>query len=313
MIIAIDESGDFRMNTRALFLGVLIRPSERDEIVEAYRDWERRVRRDLGLVNELKGHSVTDRWARVLFRDVLAPAGRHPVRYFAFGVDVDQANLAGMDAQRQFSLEDYGRWATELESLGRPDRARWVNQHAHWFKARSGVHILKLLMLGLVITQLIEHALPVAILGGFDEELEHMRVFVDRGYVKKDDLDRWREVLRNVMIVETLDRPLPVLDSWTDEHPFLRKFIEPREGDGPVALTPAFREAIDFHDSTRTPEVRIADVIGSLVYRATIKGEQLPSYGRIRALSLDPHPYTLIGWTTNRRPPTENPYDSLRT
>lgn len=87
--------------------------------------------------------------------------------------------------------------------------------------------------------------------------------------------------------------------------------MEPRQGDGPVLLKPAFRGMIDFHDSVATPEVRIADVVASLIYRAAVMGERLPNYDLIRQVSLEPHPYTLIQWSSNRRPPIENPYESF--
>ena len=101
------------------------------------------------------------------------------------------------------------------------------------------------------------------------------------------------------------------LDTWTDDHPFLQKFIEGR-GNGPTLLKPAFREVIDFHDSQATTEVRIADVIASVLFRATIRAERLPSYRLMRALSLEPSPYRLVEWTTNRRPWVVNPYLSIR-
>jgi hypothetical protein len=116
-------------------------------------------------------------------------------------------------------------------------------------------------------------------------------------------------VLRAAIINESHAHPLNVLDTWTDSHPFLRKFIE-SGGNGPTLLKPAFRETIDFHDSVATPEVRVADVLASLIYRATIGRENLASYPLIcRRLSLEPdYPYRLIEWTTNRRTPIENPY-----
>ena len=136
-----------------------------------------------------------------------------------------------------------------------------------------------------------------------------MQVLIDRGYVKQDDLPRWREVLRNAIINESLAHPLNTLDTWTDDHPFLRKFTE-NGGNRPTLLRPAFREMIDFHDSVATPEVRVADVLASLIGRATIGRGNLPSYPFIRRrLSLEPeYPYRLIEWTTNRRPAIENPY-----
>lgn len=163
-------------------------------------------------------------------------------------------------------------------------------------------------MLGTIVSRFIEHAMPLAILNGFDRELAHLQVLIDRGYVKQDDLPRWRELLRNAIINESQLHPIVTLDTWTDDHPFLRKFVE-NGGNGATLLKPAFRDAIDFCDSEATPEVRIADVVASLIYRSQIRAERLASYETLRRLSLDAqHPYTLIGWTSNRRPPIENPY-----
>lgn len=313
MLIGVDESGSFKEGTRALFVGVLIRPSERDDLLLAHRTWEKAVRKNLGLANELKGYSVTDYWGQRYFKEVLARDGCRRVGYLAVAVDVDNASLSAMEVQRQIFSEQYARWADDCRSKEQHERVKWIEQHAEWVRVRSPVQILKLVMLGTFVANLLEMAMPEAILGGFDEELEHLKVMIDRGYVKQDDLPRWREVLRNAFINESHLRPITILDTWPDDHPFLQKFVD-RGGNGPTLLKPAFRDMIEFYDSAATPEVRIADVVASLVYRATIIGEQLPCYSSIRTLSLEPqHPYTLFAWTTNRRPPMANPYEAFGT
>ena len=188
----------FRSGSRGLFVGVFIRPSERNDLIDEYRIWEQRVRKSSGLTNELKGHAVTDTWARRLVRDVLARDGHLRVRYLAFAVDVSRANLDAMDVQRDIFLDDYGGWATDLRNNG--GNATWVDQHAEWARTRPSVQLLKLVTLGTIITTLIEHALPQAILGGFDEELEHLQILIDRGYVKHDDISHRRELLRNAIL-----------------------------------------------------------------------------------------------------------------
>jgi hypothetical protein len=215
-----------------------------------------------------------------------------------------------MEAQRRFFLEDYRRWSDTLRASNNQRGARSLEQHSEWISARPPVHILKLVMLGTILTTLIEWAMPQAILGGFDNELEHLQVLIDRGYVKQDDLPRWREVLRNAIINESQAHPLATLDTWTDDHPFLRKFIE-TGGNGATLLKPAFREMIDFHDSMATPEVRIADVVSNLIYRAEISGEPLQSYTHLRRLALATYSYKLIEWTVNRRPVIDNPYRAV--
>ena len=311
VIIGVDESGDFRLGSRALFVGVFIRPAERDSLVATYRAWEPQARKALGVTNELKGHALPDTLVRSFFRDVIARDGQPRVRYLAFAVDVNAATLEAMEVQRQLFLRDYGRWATELRGKDDNRAATWVEQHADWCRKRPAVQILKLVMLGTIISSLIERAIPHAILSGFDEELEHLQVLIDRGYVKHDDLPRWRELLRNAIINESHAHPIVTLDTSTPDHPFLRKFIG-SGGNGPTLLKPAFREAIDFHDSVGTAEVRMADVLASVIYRATIHGDGLTGYSLIRKVSFEPDsPYRLIVWTKNRRPPIANPYLSV--
>jgi hypothetical protein len=313
VIIGVDESGDFRLGSRGLFVGVFIRPSERVELVERYRAWERRTRRSLGAANELKGHTLTDSAGRSLFRDVLAYESERRMRYLAFAVDVSDENLAAMEAQRRFLSEDYGNWLAQLRSDGDVKRGRTIEEFATWATRLSAVQLLKLVTLGTIIPRLIEQALPLAILNYYDDELEHLQILIDRGYVKTDDLPKWRELLRNAVINESMLHPLAFLDTWTEDHPFINRFVENWAGDGPILLKPAFRDAIDFHDSVATPEIRIADVLASYIYRATIDGEDLQTYDLIHGLSLEPDtPYRGFVWTTNRRPAAPNPYLSLR-
>lgn len=307
MIIGVDESGNFSHGTRALFVGVYLRPSERDRIVDDFKAWERAVRRALSLKNELKGYSVTDEWAYVLVHDVLANKSHYPVRYLAFGVDMIDATYAAMQVQRERFVESYEQWAATARESDNLSAERGAEEHGTWVRKRSDVQLLKLVMLGTVITRLLEWAMPQAILNSFDRELEHLKVMVDRGYVKHDDLSRWRELLRNAIINESQGHPLTTLDTWSDDHPFLTKFIA-QGGNGPTLLTPAFQESINFYDSQATPEVRLADVVTSLVYRAEIMREPLPSYSKLRELALGEGPYTMIEWTTNSREVIDDPY-----
>lgn len=308
MIIGVDESGDFRSGSRGLFVGVFIRPRDRAEVTETFRSWERRARKSLGLQNELKGHAITDPWAHSLIQNVLAPRRRHPIRYLAFAVDVSNGNRSAMDVQRELFIESYTQWAEDSRRRGNSRAASSIERHTEWVRARPYSHLLRLVTLGTIVMTLLEWALPQAILGGFDDELEHMQVLIDHGYVTRDDLPRWRELLRNAIINESRIHPLPILDTWPSDHPFLRRFVD-SGSNGATLLKPAFREVIDFHDSVATPEVRIADILAGLVCRKTIAGDNLHSYSSLRRLSLDAgSPYRLIVWTKNRRPAIENPY-----
>ena len=145
----------------------------------------------------------------------------------------------------------------------------------------------------------------------FDDELDRLTVTIDRGYVKQDDLFRWRDLLRSTFIGYTHDNPLPTLDTWDGSHAFMKKFVAENRGEGGLVLTPAFKEMIDFDSSEATPEVRLADVIAAVVRREEFGSEHLASYPLLRTFSLIPQRYKLIEWTTDVRESTWDPYASL--
>ncbi len=174
MIVGVDESGDFRAGTRGFFAAIFIRPSERDRVVTAHRDWERRVRRSLALNNELKGHVVPDRFAREFCNEVLYNANGTSVGYLAFAVDHTPASAAAMDLQRSLFASGYNEWA---DTMGQSDDARKrkgatsVRQLGDWIRGLAPIPFLKLLTLGSILPELLEWSLGRSIADGFDTEL----------------------------------------------------------------------------------------------------------------------------------------------
>lgn len=310
MIVGVDESGDFRVGSRAFFAAIFIRPSERDRVARAHKAWEREARRELGAANELKGHQVSDSLARDFCNTVFYNANGTSVGYLAYAVDNTQASEAAMELQRDIFASGYDSWAKQMRSSGvvqKSQGAGGMSQQAHWIRGLGSIPFLKLMTLGSILPELFEWSLGRSIADGFDEELSELRVLIDRGYVKQDNVAAWQDVLRNIFIGSTQDRPVPFASDWTDDHPFMRTFVDKQRGEG-VILKPAFKDAIEFCDSMSTPEIRIADVVVSLVRRVELDGEDLPSYGRLREFSFEPRRFKLLEWTPDRRPPQPNPY-----
>lgn len=309
MIVGVDESGDFRIGSRGLFVAVFVRPSDQDRIVARQRDWERTVRRALGLTNELKGSSVPDEWAFSFVSDVL-DAGATPVRYQAYAVDVDQEGLEAIEVQREVFLSGYVGLAQTLRERS-PDNARdaasWERQ-ADWLRALKPVPLLKLMTLGRILPEVVEWAVARSIVEEFDRELESLSVRIDRGYIERRELSQWREVLRNIFIGHTQRSPLVFSTEWDDSHPFLRKFVDAPLGSG-VVLKPAFKEAVDFYDSANSPVVRLADVVASLVRRSEFDGSASSTYAALRRHALHKYSYKVLRWTKDRQP-FVNPFES---
>lgn len=309
MRVGIDESGDFRLDSRAFFAAVLIRPSAYEQVIADHRSWERETRRRLGLQNEIKSTAL-DEEARTAFIERVLDREPTPVIYKAYAVDVDAETMQAMNVQRlTFSTAYDGQADTQDQSPDPEVRqgAKSYRSQAHWIRGLSDTALVKLMTLAAIVPSVVEWAVGFSIAKGFDDELDRLQVTIDRGYIKGAELASWREVLRNVFITETRRRPLTYSAEWTDEHPFLVRFVERVKGDG-MLLKPAFKEMIDFADSTASPEVRIADVVAGIVRSShTVPGGET-SAERLSPFSAPPRPYTLLRWDPARRDPAPNPY-----
>lgn len=312
MIIGVDESGDFSVGSRTVFAAVFLRPSQRDVVVAAQRRWEKAARRDLGLHGELKGAALTARWIEAFINEVLS-ASSAPVRYLAFAVDMDAQSRAAMEVQQERLVTGYEDWAEQVRSRSDGEERKFataLDQTADWARRLSHISLLKLMTLGRIVPELVEWAIAVSIMQQFDHELDRLTVMIDRGYVKEDDLFRWRDILRNTFIGYTHDNPLPTLETWNDDHAFMKKFIAEHRGEGGLLLTPAFKEMIDFHNSEAAPEVRIADVVAAVARREEVGRERFACYQPFRTFSLIPERYKQIEWTTSVRTSSWDPYAS---
>jgi hypothetical protein len=111
--------------------------------------------------------------------------------------DVDEKDEALHD-----SRDSYEQWAATARDSETSVR-RAVRRSRGLGANALDVQLLKLVMLGTVITRLLEWAMPQAILNTFDRELENRRVMVDRGVRQARRPVCWRELLRNAIINES--------------------------------------------------------------------------------------------------------------
>jgi hypothetical protein len=113
VIIGIDETGDFRDDSRAWFVAALIRPSAMPAIEGALRRWERDTRLRLGLANEIKGARIDPVAAMAFVTDVIGAGDGESVRWIAFAVDVHDASRRAMAVQRQILVDGYEGWGED--------------------------------------------------------------------------------------------------------------------------------------------------------------------------------------------------------
>lgn len=310
MIIGIDETGDFRDDSRAWFVAVLIRPSAMPAIEGALRRWERDTRLRLGLANEIKGARIDPVAAMAFVTDVIGAGDGESVRWIAFAVDVHDASCRAMAVQRQILVDGYEGWAKTQATSDDPERHRFgrvLQGWADWLRARDERQMLKLATLARILPELLELAFGLSIAGRHDHELVELSFRVDRGYIKRSELTIWRDILRNVFIDGTRNRPIPFSSEWSDDHPVFESLVE-NGSETMFSMKPSFKERIDFYDSVNTPAIRVADVLAAIVRRGIDGGSFADALRLLRTCHVGHYPYVLLEWTGDVPEPGPNPY-----
>lgn len=287
---------------------IFVRPSEMAEVLAAHREWEREIRRALKINGEVKGSLVDDAWARRFVSEVMgaAPFG---VCFSGFAVEASPENLAAMEIQRGIFVDGYRKWAEARRANADPQIRKLAGQldnFADWVAALAPLRMVKLITLMRILGDLVAVAVVASVRGRFDEELDQLAIHVDEGYVQTSVLPTWRDLLRNAIYDSSRSQPLPIMEFWTDEHPFMRAFVQRYEGTH-LLTKPEFKQVISFRRSHQDGIVRLADVVVSLLRRrqagALDEGVDLRLWQR----SLDGK-ITVMQWNKTVLPSSVNPW-----
>lgn len=311
VIIGVDETGDFRLGSRAVVVASLIQPSKYEAVCASLREWEKATRKRLGISNEIKGSHLDPQAAESFLADVVR-TGTEPtaVGYMAFAVDVTGQSLEAMEVQRRLFVDGYESWSATVRERGGAESRKFANQLTSiggWVGARTPRHLLRIVTLAAILPRLVEHAFAFSIIRGFDEELVELRITTDHGYVKGSESDQWTDVVRNVFIGATQENAIPFSDQWGPDHPVVAAFVEDGAGDF-IRLSPSFKDRFSFGDSVNTPEVRLADVMASIIGRSEFEPAFVGAHERLRPARLHEERYTVLQWTTEARSVSRDPY-----
>lgn len=271
--IGIDDVGSFTATGgRAYIASAIVRPGRGDETQELLRAWEKGVPPEFKTAGgEVKGHLVPEE-ALHQFIDEVMLASDPPLRYECAGVDLTPETFAAIEGQQAHTAEQMRAGIEMYRSQG-PDFQKIANRYGNmlgWWEKLTLEQVLHITMLTHVIPTTLNFAIGWSAANEFDDELGDLRFKLDEGFISTSDEKKlfWKDMLRSHLWQATkMGGGLITIKEWDDDHPFLKTFIDDDLGDGRVVLSPEFRNRIDFHKSHETFEVRLADVIGSIVRR----------------------------------------------
>ena len=212
-------------------------------------------------------------------------------------------------------VDAYSRHADAFATSDDPDKrqsASKVRSLMEWCAALSSARMVRMVTLMSTLSAILEAAIGYSASGGFDDELDRLAVHIDQGYVRQPELANWRELLRNALYEMSETHPIPLLDTWTDDHPFLRTFAERRLADDLVGFNSAFGDIFNFCSSETDTVVRLADVVASVFRRCQIGRMSTSTYKVLNTRNLGSDPFTLIEWTGNTPELRLNPWEEYR-
>jgi hypothetical protein len=271
--IGIDDVGSFTATGgRAYIAAAIVRPGRSEEARRLLRAWEKEIPAESKTPGgEVKGHLVPEEALHRFIYEVML-ASDPPLRYECAGVDLSPETFAAIEGQQAHTAEQMRAGIEMYRSQG-PDFYKIANRYANmlgWWENLSLDQVLHITMLTHVIPTTLNFGIGWSAANGFDDELGDLRFKLDQGFISTSDEKKlfWKDMLRSHLWQATkTGGGLITIEEWEEDHPFLETFIEGDLGDGRVVLAPEFRNRIDFYKSHETFEVRLADVIGSIVRR----------------------------------------------
>jgi hypothetical protein len=286
MIIGIDETGHVAVGQRFVVAVALIRPTALPSVTGRLERWEKLTRRGLpGRPTEIKSTALTEEARRDFVNKVLVSPVRD-IWYFAVLCDVDEETLRWGEIQRDRYVNSTAGWASQAAAEGHSKLAKQLSNFGGWLRNTPPGMTVKMATLNHAVTRALNDGIGLSAAGGFDEELGDLRFEIDQGFTR-GSVERWQWVLRNFLMIATQSSPIPMLDTWTESHPFVRTFIDEQRGDY-IRLKPAFAERFSFVDSNVSVAVRVADQVAGLLRRRYVNQRAAPYLDRMTERTVAP-------------------------
>lgn len=312
MIIGIDDTGTVVEGEIFIISLIFIRPSQLDNLGVAFRRWEDLCRRKMpNRPQEIKSTDLSDDMYKDFIKNIIL-SGSHPVRHRGYMVRVDKNMLEWAEKQKQRYINQYKDAIEKAKNDGRTKWAKQANTLAGWIKNTPSGMLIKMKVLNNAVPDALNNSIGFSVVNDFDDELGEFRVMIDEGFIKDKATDFWKEILRSNIIQSSARKPMPHLDTWTDDHPFLDTFVD-KTKDDLVLFKQELRNRINFHDSSDTIPVRIADITSGILRKKYIDEWDDDILKRFWAnVSENGRGMTELKFTNNwDNPPVRNPYEEF--
>lgn len=277
MIIAIDETGDFSPDSElfSFFVAILIDQSKNGLEIkkQQFDQWKKTIpEQKFNVKGEVKGNDLDDSELLSFVQNVYNPDPALRKEVVCFLPKENPEFL--MKTFKEIEVEKLHKVSEFAKKQGKLEMAKQYERMAVWHKNAKKMHyphFFKLIILRSLISKAFNTCVGVSILLEVlhDKEFENLlniKIKIDQDFVRGDDPTiYWKELLRNSFISNTIENPVPLLDTWKNGHPFIEKYKH--HSDDSLNFTDLFKNNCDFLESHEHFEIQLADITGMIINR----------------------------------------------
>ena len=267
MIISIDETGDFSPNSDKFnfFVATHIRQSDGLFKVKErqFKNWENELPASLkNHKGEIKGSSLDCSQLRAFVENVILKSPYVGITSKRLRTVENPPSL--IDKHTAIVLAGLNDKYLRMIKSGCVEAIKFKD-YANWIRKLNYQQYLKISFLGSLVFDSLKNTIIHSIRERYDHELVETKFLIDRIFVRGVEQNAfWRDVLRNQFFSYSRKEPIPLLSDWKNTgHPFLTKYASK----GYLDFNELFWRNCKFGDSHVNFEIRIADIIGTILSR----------------------------------------------
>lgn len=272
MVIAIDESGTFNFerdkHKRHLFLAAFIQ-SENGALQikkDQFLDWENSLPESVkDNKGEVKGNLLLKPQFSSFLKTVILS---QPLVKFHYVSVIPQAlgkPLLSKHMDLELRLLKY--MADKAPDMGfSKKKMNFFIEYEKWLNNRNESEFLKMFCLKHCLYNSLGNIAPYAALFDLDSESHNISFKVDKAFLSNENI-YWKQYAIHSIQEYSKISPFPIIDTWTNSHPFFEKYIIRDNSVQGLNLKKFFTESFDFVDSATNFEIRIADLLAIILNR----------------------------------------------
>lgn len=279
MITGIDETGDFdpKSTLNNFFISVHI-----DQNVNKYKIkqsqfkvWESSIQnKHKAQSGEIKGKDLPDDLLSNFYNEVIEAK---PTVLFSVVCIIPSENpVSTVEKRKSWDSKEMERVIREAKNRNSTSWVEGYTKILYWYNNRNYQTVLKMkcleYLLGISLNRVLGWAQITYMLDKFDStNIDNIQFKIDKDFIRADNVKQiWEELLRQFWLNYNKHYPLGIVPDFKQSSEYMMKKFGYENGK--LDVTEVFRQNISFVNSEKNWEVRMADIIGTILHRYENKG-----------------------------------------